>query len=157
MGLMVICMSFLVMCVFKLLAQLFKNWSLCFLIDDFLRVLCMFWIQIFVNMCIEDTVSNTLACPFSLLKVFFYQTIAETFLNSSYTFYYLGAFILLTDALLRFFFFLLEDFPTSVVIIGTLVTQTQLIRLGIQTPSRLSLSTFISMCQFCFLKPVFCL
>lgn len=123
----------------------------------FIEGLYTFWIQIFVNMCIEDTVSNTLACPFSLLMVFFYQTIAETFLNSSYTFYYLGAFILLTDALLRFFFFLLEDFPTSVVIIGTLVTQTQLIRLGIQTPSRLSLSTFISMCQFCFLKPVFCL
>ena len=71
----------------------------------FIEGLYTFWIQIFVNMCIEDTVSNTLACPFSLLMVFFYQTIAETFLKSSYTFYYLGAFILLTDALLRFFFF----------------------------------------------------
>ena len=57
-------------------------------------------------MCIEDIVSNTLACPFSLLMVVFCQTIEETSLNSSYTFYYLhlGAFILLTEALLRFLF-----------------------------------------------------
>ena len=35
MGLMVTCISSLVTYVFKSLAQLFKNWSLCFLIHDF--------------------------------------------------------------------------------------------------------------------------
>ena len=82
----------------------------------FIEGLYTFWIQICVNMCIEDIVSNTLACPLSLLMVFvffFCQTIEETSLNSSYTFYYLhlGAFILLTDALLRFFFFSWKTFP----------------------------------------------
>ena len=80
----------------------------------FIEGLYTFWIQIFVNMCIEDIVSNTLVCPFPLLMVFFFcQIIEETSLNSSYTFYYLhlGAFILLTDALLRYFFFSWKTFP----------------------------------------------
>lgn len=45
----------------------------------FIEGLLYFLIQIFVNMYIEDIVSNTLACPFSLLMVFFTRQLQRLF------------------------------------------------------------------------------
>ena len=73
-------------------------------------------------------------------------TIEET-VNSSHTFHYLSPWKCQTPTYSQLrYLFLLEGFPTSIVIVRILVTQTQFTRPGTQTPSGLSLPIFPPLC-----------